>query len=282
MTLLVCSDKFQLNKAYLFSKKMLSLGFRCVMDEECRTDDVPSGLEFFESEICNGLCDIFVSVGGDGTMLNVSQRAISFDKPIFGLNAGRVGFLCAYEYEDYENLRFIDIESLELNERVLLEAVMDQQPENKYLAINDIVLNKGGASKTIELGVFGGNNLIGDYRADGVIVSTPTGSTGYSLSAGGPIVEPSLDVILVTPVCPQTTFARSVVFGGDETIRIEPSNRNDTDVYLSVDSSHTFLLKGRRGVTVKKSEKTLKLLTSGKRRYFEMLSKRVRGTILSH
>jgi len=277
MIILICSDKYQLDKAFLFSNKLLSLGIRCVMDEECAVGDVPPGVDFLKRDACDEICDMIVSVGGDGTMLKVSQRAVKLNKPVFGLNAGRIGFLCAFDYEDVGSITREDIESLVLNERMLLEVVLDQQPENKYLAVNDMVLNKGGASKTIELKVFGGGNLIGDYRADGVIVSTPTGSTGYSLSAGGPIVDPSLDVVLVTPVCPHTMFARSIAFGGEESIRIEPSGRNDTDVYLSVDSSYTFLLEEHSGVTVKKSEETLKLLTSNKRSYFEMLSKRVRG-----
>ena len=274
MTYLICADYLHKNKAEIVAKKLLSMGHNCLMDPTFSSADQLVDSKRF-SEVAGQDVDIIISIGGDGTMLRTAQRALSYDKPVFGINAGRIGFLCAFEYDNFEKITEDELHGLRTNHRMILEVRMDQRPGECYYALNDAVLNKGGVSKTIELEIYTGNSLIGMYRADGVIVSTPTGSTGYSLSAGGPIVEPSIDAVLVTPICAHVMFSRGIVLSGNEDVRIEPTLRNDTDIYLSVDSSFTFLLQSDCGVSVKRSDRTLRLLTSDKRDYYEMINRRI-------
>lgn len=274
MTFLLCPDENQIDKVAVLAKKLTTFGFRCIIDSDFKDRVVSADISFLCAEECDAKADVIVSIGGDGTMLKTAQRALSSNKPIFGLNAGRIGFLCAFDFEEIDSLQTEDIVQLRLSERMLLEVRIDGDDE-VYYAVNDAVVNKGGISRTIELEVRAGKSLIGDYRADGVIVSTPTGSTGYSLSAGGPIIEPHLDIVLVTPICAHAMFSRGIALSGDEDIRIQSTGRTDNNVYLSVDSSYTFLLKDDFGVSIKKSKKMLKLLTSDKRDYYEMINRRI-------
>ena len=261
--------------AHRLSGRLSQLGIESIMDESFRTDSAPGTLEFMAEEKCDAMADVIVSIGGDGTMLKVAQRAIALDKPVFGLNAGRIGFLCAFDKEDIEDLTKNDLDSLQLNSRTLLDVYLSSAPESHYAAVNDVVVAKGGLSKTIELTVRCGSKFAGEYRSDGVIVSTSTGSTAYSLSAGGPIIEPSLELIVVTPVCAHSMFSRSMVLDANELITITPSGRNDNAIFVSVDSNYILNLPEGVSVIIGKCPKKLKLLTSNKRDYFSLLDRRI-------
>ena len=265
--ILVCYDENLINEAREVLYKLSTLGFIVTLDNPIRNTS--------SDDTIDSSFDMVVSVGGDGTMLKASQKAISKDKPIFGINAGRVGFLTAFDFSEIDTLTDLDIFSLTATKRMLLEVIIDDNHEKKYLTLNDVVVSRNGISKTIELKVFGDNSLIGEYRGDGIIISTPTGSTGYSLSAGGPIVDPLLDVILVTPICAHSLFSRSIALDSNKRVKVEISSRKDTDVYVSLDSTH--MIKPAEGfsISVYKSEKTLRLLSSKKKDYYEVLSKKI-------
>jgi len=273
MNILVCYDENLVNEAEVVAKKLLSLGYSIIMDSPISynsNNNISSS-----SGIDENSYDMIVSVGGDGTMLRATRKAIEADIPIFGVNAGRVGFLSAFDYDEFQKITKLDIESLNLTERILLEVLIEGQLDKKYLAVNDVVISRNGISKNVELKVYSDKQLIGEYRGDGIIVSTPTGSTGYSLSAGGPIVDPLLDIMVVTPICAHTMFVRSIALDGKKKVKIEASSRLDSDVYVSLDSTQMIKLNESFIVSVIKSNKTLKLLSSVKRDYFEVLNKRI-------
>ncbi|MEG0833235.1 MAG: NAD(+)/NADH kinase [Oscillospiraceae bacterium] len=208
-------------------------------------------------------------------MLLLAQRAILLNKSIFGINSGRIGFLSAFNENEIELISDKDIKNLCVTERALIELRFQNNPDMRYTAVNDVVVSKGSLSKTIELDVSYGDKHVGVFRADGLIIATPTGSTAYSLSAGGPIMEPSLDNMLLTPICSHSLFSRSLVFGSGYELTVKPTKRNDNEVYVSVDGNYTFKTDSSDMVIVRKSEKRLKLLSSDHRDFYGILSKEI-------
>lgn len=273
MIILICYDENLTSKAVEVLNRLQSLGYEAILDEPLRGDTLTETTDVIGAK--ENTFDMIVSVGGDGTMLRATQKAIAFDKAIFGINAGRVGFLSAFDFNDLDRITKEDIASLSMTKRMLLEVTIEDDPSKSYLVVNDVVISRNSISKTVELKVFSDLQLIGQFRGDGIIVSTPTGSTGYSLSAGGPIVEPLLDTMVVTPICAHTMFVRSIVLDGEKKVRIETSSRIDSDVFVSFDSTHMVNLNEGFSVSVVKSKRTLKLLSSEKRDYFDVLNKRI-------
>lgn len=257
------------------ARHLVGLGHRCIMDADMASSVSFDVIEYLDSAVCDELCDIVVSIGGDGTMLYSAQRAVSINKPVFGVNSGRLGFLCAFDALGLEEITNESIAALKLSERMLLDVSVSDKPDAHYIALNDVVVSKGSLSKTIEFYVTYGARKIAEYRSDGIIVSTPTGSTAYSLSAGGPIVSAELELVLLTPICAHSLFSRSMVFDLKDEITIAASRRNDNDAFLSVDSNVTFKLSEMSTITIKRSERKLQLLTSPSRDYFRTLRKRI-------
>ncbi|MEG0750827.1 MAG: NAD(+)/NADH kinase [Oscillospiraceae bacterium] len=249
-----------------------SLGIDCVCDA--------SNVSLFEgagdiSAAVKESFDTIVAVGGDGTMLGAAQLAIALDKPIFGINAGRVGFLCAFDASDIPTITLNDLNNLTHSRRALLEVCHSGRKAG--IALNDVTVNKTDFSKTIEFELMYGNNNLGSLRADGLIISTPTGSTGYSLSAGGPITDPSMRAMIVTPICSHSLFSRSHVFAGDSPVRVIPARRFANTFYISVDGGEYVECSDGTEITVKLSKRTLKLLVSNKRNFYDVLFKEISG-----
>ncbi|NLL92264.1 MAG: NAD(+)/NADH kinase [Ruminococcaceae bacterium] len=220
--------------------------------------------------------DIVISVGGDGTMLKTAKIAVTQDKPVLGINTGRVGFLTGFKFEDIKTITRNDIDGLIISNRLLLEANNYSGKNSKPLtAVNDIVIHKGVVPKTAELAIFADDSCVGEYRCDGVIVSTPTGSTAYSLSAGGPLVFPELDSIIVTPICAHSLSAQGIVLSKESRIKITATENNKVELFLSVDSGQTVLMGTEASVEVKKSKKRLKLLTNCKTDFFELIRQKI-------
>lgn len=156
--------------------------------------------------------DIIIVLGGDGTLLNVARQASCNGVPLFGINMGHLGFLTETEVDEmYTSLEKLIAGDYSIERRMMLEAFIrnDDEPTKDFIALNDIVVAKGNFSRLITYSIFINDNFVDVYSGDGIIVSSPTGSTAYSLSAGGPIVAPDVEVLLITPVCPHTLHSRS-------------------------------------------------------------------------
>lgn len=173
-----------------------------------------------ESVIPNKDYDLIISLGGDGTLLNVAKKYI--DTPVMGINTGNLGYLTvATKDELYDCLKVIKNNEFEIEERLMLNGNMNS---NSIIALNDIVISRGNYAKMIDLKLYIDDRFVDTYRGDGLIISTPTGSTAYSLSAGGPIVEPSIDVVIITPICSHSIKQRPLVVSADSNIKIESQN----------------------------------------------------------
>ncbi|MEG2429228.1 MAG: NAD(+)/NADH kinase, partial [Oscillospiraceae bacterium] len=155
--------------------------------------------------------DIIIALGGDGTILHCAKQAIKYDIPILGINVGRLGFMAGLEVSELELLKNLVNRNYRVEKRMMLKCIHKSQGIiNEYIALNDIVLSNGKVSKIIDLQVYANDNKVGNFRADGLIFATPTGSTAYTLSAGGPIIEPEIECISMTPICPHSLIARTI------------------------------------------------------------------------
>ncbi len=241
---------------------------------------------FLDDETANGLrvgghqrsqipalVDGIVVLGGDGTMLSVARLVGEKGIPILGVNIGGLGFLTAvHKNEVFAVLEKVLGGECPVEERMMLTACVLRHSEciAEYLVVNDVVVNKGALARIIDLETYIDNDYVATFKADGLIVSTPTGSTAYALSAGGPIVYPTLDSIILAPICPHTLTNRPIVLPDDVCVDITLKSMNE-DVFLTIDGQVGFSLRRGDSIQVRKSAFTARFFIPCKRDYFEIL-----------
>ena len=216
-------------------------------------------------------CDILCAIGGDGTILDAAEIALEREMPVFGLNAGRVGFLAAFDVKDIPSMTKQSIEQLYESRRDVI-VMCTEDGSHRETAINDFVFAKQDVAKTVEMEISYDGKSLGGYRCDGIIISTATGSTAYSMSAGGPVVLPDVPAIVVTPICAYNAAQRSVLLPVDTTIKLTLSPRPDEAAVLVADGRIGHVLKSGESVYVTRYEKQLKLLLSHERDVYELLA----------
>lgn len=205
--------------------------------------------------------DLLVVLGGDGTILNVADHLAENTKPIFGINVGSLGFLTCSTSADYrEAVQAVAKGKIHFSERTMLQVQLTSGGKKgpPAIGLNDVVLSRGKLSRLILLRTRVDGESLTEFNADGIIVATPTGSTAYSLSAGGPILAPESGVFVITPICPHVLTNRSVIVREESVIEIEVSDPDDP-VYLTVDGRDPALLKFGDIVTIRRTEKKLPL-----------------------
>ncbi|HSG30255.1 MAG TPA: NAD(+)/NADH kinase [Thermodesulfobacteriota bacterium] len=217
--------------------------------------------------------DVVIVLGGDGTFLGVSRNLSGTDVPVVGINMGNLGFLTEVTRE--EALELVDIIAkgtydIETRDMITARVLRDGKQFCKYDVLNDVVISRGVVSRVVDLSVETNNKQITTVKADGLILSTPTGSTAYSLSAGGPIVFPTLPLMIITPICPHTLTNRPLVVSNERKIRVR-SLSEETELHLTLDGQISFDLIPNDVVEVSKSEKTVKFIKSPFRDYFTIL-----------
>jgi len=218
--------------------------------------------------------DVIIVLGGDGTLLNVARQASCNGVPLFGINMGHLGFLTETEVSDmYASLEKLIAGDYTIESRLMLEAFIENTKErtNNFIALNDIVVAKSSFSRLIAYSIYINDKFVDLYSGDGIIVCSPTGSTAYSLSAGGPIVSPDVEVLLVTPVCPHTLHSRSILVSSKDLVRIELDKHNKTDIILTVDGQNGIKIKPGDIVTVKRSRYSANLVKLNDRSFFDVL-----------
>ena len=225
--------------------------------------------------------DFAVVLGGDGTLLNWAKVLAPAAKPILGVNLGHLGFLTEIEVPElFEAMPKILEGRYTVESRMMLEAKVEPatavpgQSGPSFLALNEIVVSKGPFARVVNIETSVGGRLVTTYPADGVIVATPTGSTAYSLSAGGPIISPEVDVIIITPVCPHTFFARAVVVSAEETVvlRVVPEH---VDTMLTMDGQRGHALSPGDRIIVKKASLSARLIRRRGWNFYEVLKRKL-------
>lgn len=223
-------------------------------------------------------CDVVITVGGDGSVLNAAKKALRFSKPILGINAGRLAFLAGLENNELYLLKDLIEGNFIIDKRMLLDAKLIRNGETVAddLCINDVVLARGQMLKMTDIHVDCDGRRISTYRADGVIIATPTGSTAYSLSAGGPVINPSIDAVLLTPICTQSLFARSIVFSSDNEIVLYPEETSyNTNLYLSFDGGDSIdVIKGDK-IVIQKSDSYAQFIRIKQEEFFDVLNNKL-------
>ncbi|MBA4250337.1 MAG: NAD(+) kinase [Chlorobiaceae bacterium] len=214
--------------------------------------------------------DIIISVGGDGTILATAFEAQAFDKPVVGVNFGKLGFLAETDISQVKELiKDIKNKNYSIEERMLLKGICKEGSETIF-AINDIVIDKGGWPKMIELKILVDDEYVTTFSADGVIVATPTGSTGYSLSCGGPIVSPKADVMTISPISPHSLSIRPLVLPNSAKISIK-ANSHHTKVQINCDGQRVYFFTPPIELTICKNDKPFKLIKTMNSSYFDIL-----------
>ena len=212
-------------------------------------------------------------MGGDGTLLHIAEAAAKNKKPVIGINLGNLGFLTEAPISKLKNLleEFYD-DNLVVDTRELLQAKIVKNGKQilKTSFLNDVVINKGALAKIINLDLFIDKALVSNIRADGIIFSSPTGSTAYSMSAGGPIVTPNLPLVIVTPICPHTLSNRPLVVSNQSIIRVKINSLN-SPVFTTFDGDDSMEMGEGFELEISKSTLKLKLLRSRKTEYFNVL-----------
>lgn len=218
--------------------------------------------------------DLAVVVGGDGTMLHVARSLAQFAVPMIGVNLGRLGFLTDIptEHIDQELSRILDGDFIS-EERILLEAevVRDGEVLHSANAFNDVVLNKGQLARLIEFETWVNGEYVNSTRADGIIVATPTGSTAYALSAGGPILHPTLPAIVIVPICPHTLSDRPLAVGSDCRIEIVLTSSARQSAHVTLDGQTNFSIQDNDRVRVRRAAQAAILVHPAQRNHYEVL-----------
>ncbi len=234
--------------------------------------------KFYECE--QDLQDISfaIALGGDGTILHAAKLCATYDKGVLGINCGHLGYNADLECDELELLKNLKTGEFKVDKRMMLEVVVEKengQPSEKFYCINDAVISRGTLSRIIDLSVTVGEHNIMSVRSDGIIVSTPTGSTAYSLSAGGPVLDPSINSILVTSICPHSFFSRPVVINENETVKIKVASKTDSDFFLTLDGENNIELDESDTVVIKKAKNmSARIIRIKDRSFMSILNKK--------
>ncbi len=219
------------------------------------------------------VADLVVVLGGDGTLISVARLVGDREVPILGVNLGSLGFLTEITLDElYPALESCLVGDYRLSERMMLRAAVERDGKEIecHQVLNDVVINKGALARIVDLETTVDRDWLTTFKSDGLIISTPTGSTGYSLAAGGPIIHPALDCLVITPICPHTLTNRPIVVDAGASITVTLKSDKE-DVFLTLDGQVGMELKAGDIIRVRRAEHRTRLVVSRSKDYFEVL-----------
>ncbi|MGD9344799.1 MAG: NAD(+)/NADH kinase [Candidatus Aminicenantes bacterium] len=248
-----------------------SRGIECLLEDVAarkiqRKEGVPR-------ENIPGQVDLVIVMGGDGTLLSVAHLAAQKNVPVMGVNLGKLGFLTEVPLDEmYLTVdAFLEGNTAIVSARQMLEA---DTKGGTFFCLNDLVINKGALARMIQCAIWIDGKAIATSKADGLIISTPTGSTAYSLSAGGPIIQPNIPAFIIAPICPHTLSFRPMVISAESTLKIELIT-GGPEVWFTLDGQRGGLMEVNDVVEVRRSNFVLQLISSPKRNYFDLLQEKL-------
>ena len=223
------------------------------------------------------LCDCAIAIGGDGTTLNIAKKAAFLNKSALGINAGRLGFMSGIERDELSLLTKLINKEYIIDERAMLKATIEKDGEvlSSHHCLNDIVVSRGNFARLIDVTITCDGRSVSNMRSDGVIISTPTGSTAYSMAAGGPVVSPEADCIIETPICPHSLMDRSIIFSADKELIVTANNDQNNSPIMTVDGQEAVNLTPCCQIHIKKSDITTKLIKLKPENFYEVLNKKI-------
>lgn len=233
--------------------------------------------KFSDSSSLMDLCDIAVVIGGDGTTMKVAKKAAIFGKPTLGINGGRLGFLSGIERNEIGLIKSVVAGKYQLDERMMIKAeILENEKTVKTIhCLNDAIFSRGDFARLIDIKVTSNGRELLTTRADGVIISTPTGSTAYSLAAGGPVLSPDLNCFEVTSICPHSLMDRSIVVGSNNTLLVETSSDVMNNAILTCDGEEPVVISADTKVAVSISEYKARLVKVKPDNFYEVIKKKI-------
>ena len=221
--------------------------------------------------------DVIITIGGDGTIIRYAKRAALDGKPVLGINAGRMGYLADIEQNELELIKKLKTGEYAVEKRMMLSVSVCENGRklSEYNALNDAVIVSGFISRIIDISASVGNDSI-SYRADGLILSTPTGSTAYSMSAGGPVIDPLTQSMCITPICSHSLSAKPILLGADNTVKLKAYSKKRTDIFLTVDGRKVCAIRPYTEIYVQKSKQYAMLVRLNDRSFYKTLSAKFR------
>lgn len=271
---LVCGEQIArlmlLNDAEIFLNNSL--------EELITLTDYEKYVNYFDSdEEVIKYCDVAITVGGDGTIIHNAKFAATYKKPLIGVNMGRIGFVAGLEYYEIAELKKLLKGDYKTQRRMLLNVELKRGDSvQRFLAVNEAAITRDVLKPIIDISVLLNNERIITYRADGMIFATPTGSTAYSFSSGGPVIEPDMNCILLTPLCPHALSSRQVVFREDALLTATVDNADLSHSYLVVDGQTNVEIQKGDKITITKSEDYLELIILKEKNFYTLLNEKLK------
>lgn len=225
--------------------KLKSLKVEYILPENSTFDDfVSNKTQEHNSLIENS--DVIIAIGGDGTILHTAKKAAEYSKAVLGINSGRTGYMASIEADEIDLLEKLVNGDYNIDSRMMLKATVSSAPDKVFYSLNDVVISKGAMDYAIDFSLYNSGKHFMNIRADGIITSTPTGSTAYAMSAGGPVTDPSIECMIAVPICPISLYSKGFVLSADSNIDIKFKTRSNQNVFVTFD--------GRDGCTLQSGD----------------------------
>lgn len=235
----------------------------------------------FEFNAEMGTSDCLIVLGGDGTLIHAARKSFGMNIPLIGVNLGNLGYLCELENDNLdEALEKLINDEYSIEDRIMLKGIVTTNEKEVFsdISFNDVVIHRGGNLRILDFIIYVDGEHLYTYSADGIIISTPTGSTGYSMSAGGPIVEPKADLLVITPINPHTLNTKSIIIGGDDEVIVEIGEgrrQRAEEAMVSFDGKESFGLISGDKIKVNKSKHVTKILKLSTISFLKTLKKKM-------
>lgn len=272
---------FDLEKPFEIAKEMfrlfLNTDHKFYFQKKYSMRNVGKNCFFADDDEMIAVCDMVVAVGGDGTTVRVAKKAAMYNKPTLGINGGTLGFLSGIEKNEIELLKDVANGNYQLENRIMLKAEITDEIGNvkTFHCLNDAVISRGDFSRLINFNISAEGRELMNVRADGVIISTPTGSTAYSLAAGGPVLSPDLNCFVVTSICPHSLVDRSTVVNSKNELYVSISSDLNNSAVLTCDGEEPIEITSETKVVLSLSEYTAKLVKIKPDNFYEILKKKI-------
>jgi NAD+ kinase len=259
-------------------KTIVELGGRALITNDVSKLIGETCAESYDSEGLIKNAELVICLGGDGSFLKVARKVYEQKLPVLGINLGSLGFLAEVDKSEIEAaMARIISGDYEVEERMMLDVSVKKDNKIIYsdVALNDIVISRGALSRIIHLKTYINDEFVDTFPGDGLIISSPTGSTAYSLSSGGPIVEPNIDLLIITPICPHILYSRSFITEGSSTVKILLSDASSSDAMVTADGQIGFPIREDYVIEINKSDNTVKMIQMKRKNFFNILRNKI-------
>lgn len=271
--------EFAASTAHGVIERLKKYGAKVLVNEENRAEfDDESDLEFLPLNVCAEACDVMIAIGGDGTILHTGKAAARCQKPILGINAGRLAFMAGLERGELDRLQDLMDGKYTLDRRMMLEVLLFSEKGeclDRIDCMNDVVFTRAVNRNIIDITVESNGRFVNEYRGDGIILSTPTGSTAYALAAGGPVINPTIESILLTPICSHSVNRHSIVFRPDERMNVYASKSDEEELCISCDGEPPILIRPGCCTVVQRSLTTAEFIRIKQDNFIEIFNSKM-------